>query len=178
MQKWKSDMYQSTNVWAFSPLLHFMDGEAVTEIRLESVLLFYISHWSSAKGTKFRFQLELKCNSDLKKCWNWLRLDSDLIQTWLRPEVHTCCRVLTFTGKQLPGSRETLQWHLIPAPRSHILEKGNQTDPLFRVLQKVTLTFLGAQGPERLWKIWCILQGTPRWKKTLTHIFNSMIPRR
>ena len=32
-------------------------------------------------------------------------------------------------------------WHLIPAPRNHILEKGNQIDLFFRVFQKIKLTF-------------------------------------
>ena len=36
---------------------------------------------------------------------------------------------MTFSGKRLPGSLETFPWHLILAPRNHILEKGNQINP-------------------------------------------------
>ena len=51
-----------------------------------------------------------------------------------------------FSGKLLHGSRETLPWHLILAPRNPILGKGNQIDSLFRVFQKMKLTFPRAQG--------------------------------
>ena len=48
---------------------------------------------------------------------------------------------MTFSGKRLPGSQETLPWHLIQAPRNQIMEKGNQIDLLFKVFQKMKLTF-------------------------------------
>ena len=71
-----------------------------------------------------------------------------------------------FSEKQLHGSRETLLWHLIPAPRNHILGKGNQIDSLFSVFQKMILTFSGAQGLARLHKTWCILPGNSKWQTT------------
>ena len=54
---------------------------------------------------------------------------------------------MTFSGKQLPGSQETFPWHLIPAPRNHILEKGNQINPSFKVLKKIKLTVAKQSGP-------------------------------
>ena len=46
-----------------------------------------------------------------------------------------------FSGKRHHGSWETLPWHIILAPRIHILEKWNQMDSLFKVFQKMKYTF-------------------------------------
>ena len=43
---------------------------------------------------------------------------------------------LIISGKLIPISWETLPWHLIWALLCHILEKGNQIDPLFSIFHK------------------------------------------
>ena len=65
---------------------------------------------------------------------------------------------MKFSGKQLHGSQETYPWHLIPAPRNHILEKGNQINPSYKVFKKnkieICLEFKALQDstkPDAFW---------------------------
>ena len=54
-----------------------------------------------------------------------------------------------FPRKSLPGLKETLPWRLIPASRNHILQKGNQIDPLLRVFQKLKFTYSYSSSPSK-----------------------------
>ena len=90
-------------------------------------------------------QIWTSFESDLNQFW--IRSESVLTQTWnVQP---SCRRVLSLTGKWLPDFRETLPWHLIFAPRSHILEIGDHIDPLLRFFQKMKLTFSWSSRPSK-----------------------------
>ena len=140
-------------------------------------------HRKGERATKFSFE------SDLNQFWIrsepvlnqiWTSFESDLNQFWIRSEsvfnqIWTCLtqtwnvqpscrRILSITGIWLPSFWETLPWHLILAPRSHIQEKGDQINPLLRVFQKMKLIF---SWSSRLSKA----------PKDLIHLARNMIPR-
>ena len=85
------------------------------------------------------------------------------------------CRILTFAGKRLPGSKETLLWHPIQALWSHILVKGNQIDPLFKVFQKMNLTSSWSSRPSKAPKELMHLARKPRMTKTTCTLFQAKL---
>ena len=74
--------------------------------------------------------LEISCNSCLHAIYSYFKSGKVGVK-----QVHPA-----FSVKLLHGSRETLPWHLIPAPRNPILGKGNQIDSLFRGFEKMKYT--------------------------------------
>ena len=115
---------------------------------------------------QFRFQLDLKCKSDLKKFWNWFRLDSDLKCTtlWLQSTDIYWEKASRFQGNTSlasnPGPQESYSW------------KRESNWPLIQGFpKKWTFLLTGAQGLARLQKNWCILPENPKLQKPLTQYF-------
>ena len=121
----------------------------MTEIRLESI-------WKcqSFRSESVLNQIRISFDSDLK-CKSSFR------------------RVQSITGKWLPGFQETLPWHLILAPRSHILEKGDQIHPLFRVFQNMRLIFSWNSRPSKAQKDLIHLARKPKMAKPTLTLFQE-----
>ena len=149
-------------------------GERASKFRVESV-------WK-CQGLLLPPHLRARVRGQPNSVLNqiWTSFESDLNQFWIRSEsvfnqIWTCLtqtwnvqpscrRILSITGIWLPSFWETLPWHLILAPRSHIQEKGDQINPLLRVFQKMKLIF---SWSSRLSKA----------PKDLIHLARNMIPR-
>ena len=176
------------NVRAFSPLHTWQEGwrgykiQCWISLEVSEPPLLCTHNRKSGRG---------KTNSVLNQIWTsfesdlnhiWIRFESHLNQFWIRSEsvltqtlnVHPfCCRVLSITGKWSRSFRETFLWHLILALRRHILEKGNQIDPLFKIFQKMKFTFCWSSRPNKAQTDLLHLARSPKMAKTTLTLFQE-----